>query len=70
MPKGWQKGDRIDAKTHPKYVSNKATDKIIQIIKHYIILMGKIYKLILTTMVVEAFADCVHEPKVQKQHQK
>ena len=39
MPKGCQKGDNIDAKTHPKSMPKYVSNKILDIMKNYVLLM-------------------------------
>ena len=70
MPKGYQKGDKTDAKTHPKSMPKYVSTIIMKIIKQQVFLNGKIIQIHFKNNVFKSVAGCVRErKKVSTKHQ-
>ena len=71
MPKGFQNGDEIDAKTHQKSMPKHVSKKIMNIIKNHISLKSQIIEIHSKNNGFEGLARCAREWKrYQKKHQK
>ena len=71
MPKGFQHGADIDAKTHQQSMPKQVSEKIMKIIKNHLSMKGQIFQIHCKNNAFGGLAGCAHEWKrYQQKHQK
>jgi hypothetical protein len=68
MPRGYQNGAEIDARTHPKSMQKLVPKNIRNISKIYVFRCVKPCKFIVRVIVFEGFARWVHERKIHQKY--